>query len=126
MALALLLLGVAGFAAAWIALGMLSDRQSSWMAPLAALDAALLLRLGGMPPGWRRAAWAVAATVATVMLANWGIAAAQLGVSLGLLPLDSALKLGPHLAWTLAQLANGPADLAWIALALVLAVVASR
>lgn len=126
LALPLLALGVAGFAAAWIALALLTGRQCSWMAPLAALDAALLLRLGGMAPGWRRAAWALLATAAMIALAQWGIIASQLGVMMGLDPLASALRLGPSLAWTLARLANHAGDLLWLGAGLVLAVLASR
>jgi hypothetical protein len=126
LALPLLALGVAGFAAAWVALALLTGRQCSWMAPLAALDAALLLRLGGMAPGWRRAAWALLATALMIALAQWGIIAAQLGAMLGLDPLTSALRLGPSLAWTLAQLANQPGDLLWLGAGLALAVLAAR
>lgn len=96
------------------------------MALLAALDAALLLRIGGMPPGARRATWAVAATAATILIANWGIVAAGIGRLVGLPPLESALKLGTGLAWTVAQLLNGPADLAWLVASLVVAAVAAR
>lgn len=122
----LLPIGVAGFAAAWILLASATGRQSSWMAMLAALDAALLLRLGGMAPGPRRAAWALAATIATIAIAHWGIVAAGIGQLVGLAPLDSALKLGMGLAWTVAQLLNGPADIAWLVGSLVVAVLAGR
>ncbi|WP_159017168.1 hypothetical protein [Cognatiluteimonas profundi] len=122
----LLLVGSLGFAAAWILLAFARDRQCSWMAILAALDAAVLLRLSRMDRGWRRAALAVASTVATIVLANWGIAAAQMGRVMGLLPWESMTRLGPSFAWTLANLANPPVDLLWLALALVVAAVASR
>jgi hypothetical protein len=122
----LLLVGSLGFAAAWILLAFARDRQCSWMAILAALDAAVLLRLSRMDRGWQRAALAVASTVATIMLANWGIAAAQMGRVMGLLPWESMTRLGPSFAWTLANLANPPVDLFWLALALVVAAVASR
>ncbi len=125
-ALALLLLGSCGFAAAWVLLAIARDGQHNWMALLAALDAALLLRLARMPAGWRRAAWGVATTAVVIGLANWGIAAAQMGKVMGLLPWDSALKLGPHHAWTLIQLANDSADLAWLGAAVILAAIASR
>jgi hypothetical protein len=126
LALPLLALGVAGFAAGWIALGALTGWMCGWMAPLAALDAALLLRLGGMAPGWRRAAWGTGATVVIIVLANWGIVAAQVGASLGLDPLASAIRLGPSLAWLMARLGNSVADAWWILAGLVLAVFASR
>jgi hypothetical protein len=125
-ALTLLAIGSFGFAAAWVLVAFARDRQCSWMALLAAIDAALLLRLARMPGGWTRVALAVAATATTIVLANWGIAAAQIGRSMGLLPWDSLMKLGPTYAWTLANLANPPADLLWLAAALVLAAVASK
>jgi len=122
----LLLLGACGFAAAWVIVGLYSDAQSSWMAILGALDVALLLRLGRWPAGPRRAALGVAATAATILVANWGITSGQLGALLGLPPWDSALRLGLHHAWTLAQLANGAGDALWLALALVVAALAAR
>jgi hypothetical protein len=126
LAPALLTLGSLGCAAAWILLALASERQSSWMALLAGLDAAFLLRLGRMPAGGARIALATAATAATIVLANWGIIAAQIGRTMGLLPWASAAKLGPDYAWTLARLANAPADLAWLVVGLLLAAVAAR
>jgi hypothetical protein len=125
-ALCLLLLGSVGMAAGWILFAFASDRQLSWVAVLAALDAAFLLRLGRMRPGWARAACGALATAATIALANFGIAAAQMGRPAGLLPWESMGKLGPHHAWTLATLANPLPELAWLAAALVIAAVASR
>ncbi|HEY0661230.1 MAG TPA: hypothetical protein VGD21_07925 [Lysobacter sp.] len=122
----LLLLGIGGFAAIWVVLAWSNDTQCSWMALLGALDIAWMLRLGGWPSGPRRALLGIAATAVIVLLANWWIIAVQLGAVLGFEPWDSATRLGVHHAWTLAQLANGPLDLVWIAAGLVLAVIASR
>lgn len=122
----LLLLGIGGFAALWVILGIYTDRQNSWMAVLGAADIAVMLRLGGWPAGPRRALAGVLATVAIVLLANWGIIASQLGAELGIVPWDSALRLGAHHALTLAQLANGVGDALWIALGLTVAAIASR
>ncbi|MEZ0469444.1 hypothetical protein [Luteimonas salinilitoris] len=122
----LLLLGTAGCAALWILLAAATGRQCSWMAVVAAFDAALLLRMVRVRPGMLRALWGMLATAAAIALANWFIVATQLGKMLGLLPWESALKLGAHHAWTLSQLANGRVDLAWLGAALVIAVVASR
>ena len=122
----LLLLGVGGFAAVWVIVGLYRDAQSSWMAILGALDVAVLLRLGRWPPGPRRAALGVVATAATIVAANWGITSGQLGAVLGLLPWDSALRLGMNHAWTLAQLANGVGDALWLGFALVVAALAAR
>lgn len=126
LALCLLPFGIAGFAAAWILLASATGRQSSWMALLAAVDAAVLLRIGGMAPGVRRATWAVAATIATIVLAHWGIVAAGIGRLVGLGPIDSALKLGTGLAWTVAQLLNGPLDVALLVASLGVAILAGR
>jgi hypothetical protein len=122
----LLLIGSTGFAAAWVLLAWTRDQQCSWMAVLGALDAVLLVRLARMPAGWLRACFAGVATALTIALANWGIAAAQMGKPMGLLPWESMGKLGPTLAWVLVSHANRPADLAWLWVALVLAVMASR
>jgi hypothetical protein len=126
MAWLLLALGVAAFVVAWVALGFSSGRQNSWMAVLAALDVALMLRLGGWRPGPGRVLAAMGGTVAVIAMANWGQIAAQLGRMLGYPPWESAVRLGPHHAWTLAQLANGPWDLLWWAVALVVAALVAR
>ncbi|MDQ3228211.1 MAG: hypothetical protein M3Q13_00545 [Pseudomonadota bacterium] len=122
----LLALGTAGSAAAWILIALALDRQCSWMAVVAALDAAVLLRLGGHRPGWLRALLAVIATMATILIANWGIAAGQLGTFMGMLPWESALKLGGAHALTLTQLANQASDVAWLWVSLVVAAIAAR
>lgn len=126
LAPALLVLGSLGCAAAWILLALASDRQCNWMALLAALDAAFLLRLARMPAGRARMLLAILGTGATIAAANWGIAAGQMGWAMGLLPWESVLKLGPHHAWILASLANTPTDLAWLAAGLLLATIAAR
>ena len=122
----LLVLGIGGFAALWVLLALSTDRQNSWMAVLGAVDIAVMLRLGGWPAGPRRALAGVLATVAIVLLTNWGIIASQLGADLGIAPWDSALRLGTHHAMTLAGLANGAGDAAWIALGLVVAALTAR
>jgi hypothetical protein len=103
-----------------------AGRQSSWMAVVAAIDAAVLLRVARAPSGAGRAIAGVAATLATIALANWGIAASEVGRSVGMLPWDAAIRLGPDYAWTLAGLANGTADRLWLATAVVIAAIGSR
>lgn len=122
----LLTLGVGGFVAIWVTLSMFNARQNSWMAVLAALDAAWMLRLGGWRPGPLRMGLGLIATAAIMALANWGIIAAHLGAMFGRTPWDSALRLGVHHAWTLAQLANDAGDIAWLLLGLVVAAIVSR
>lgn len=122
----LLAVAVGGFAALWVLLGSYTGRQHSWMAVVAALDVAWVLRLGGWRPGAMRLLLGMTGTALAVVLANWWLIAAHLGAMLGLQPWQSAVRLGRDLAWTMAGLANGAADLAWMALALVVAAVASR
>lgn len=117
----MLLLGSTCFVLVWTLLAIYLDSQSTWMAVVGAIDSALLLRLGGMRPGIRRAALAVGATAGIILIFNWAMVATQIGMVMGLNPLDSALKLGMHHAQILASLANGGADLIWMAVALVVA-----
>lgn len=122
----LLLLATAGIAAFWALVSLVTGKQCSWIAMMAAGDAALILRMMRSPPGTGRAATALVSTALAIGLANWWIAAGQIGRSLGLLPWDSSLRIGPDYAWTLATLANRPADLAWLAAALLFAAIAGR
>lgn len=125
-ALLLLLVGSLGIAAAWVLVAIASGRQASWVAVLAAIDAALLLRLGGMRRGWARAACGVLGTALAIAAANWGIVAGQVGRSMSVLPWDALFRIGPEFTWTLARLSNDAVDLAWCGAALVVAAVAAR
>ena len=125
-AIVLVALGSAGVAAAWVAAAMISGSQCGWMAVVAALDAAWLLRLAGAPRGNARMGAGVLATLAAIALAHWGIVAAHLSGMMGLPYLDTVLRLGPSLAWTLSALANSTVDLALLALGLVVSAFASR
>lgn len=126
IALFLLAIGSLGLAAAWVLLAAWLDRGSSWMAVLAALDAALLLRIAGIAPGWPRATIGTLATALMIALAWWGIAAARIGGPLGLLPWESMMKMGAEFGWLLVRLGTTPADLAWFAAGLVVAALACR
>jgi hypothetical protein len=110
-----LLAGIAGMSAIWVAAAVLSGANCSWLGLVAAADMALLLRLTNAPAGVGRVLAASAATLGTVVLAQWLVVATQLGVVLGMPPLASALDLGPHLAWQLASIALSRVD--WVLLA---------
>ena len=120
-ALPLLILGAAGFSAAWLLLALALGSQCAWLAPLAALDMVLLQRLSRWPGGLRRACWALLMTALIVVLANFLIIAGQIGRSFGLRPWESALQIGPGYAWLLAGLANSRFDLLLYAASLLLA-----
>ena len=113
--------GILGTDAVWVALSVFSGRPCSWVAPIAALDLALLLRFAGAPPGGTRIAVAVLGTALAVLLAQWLIVATQMGIALGLQPVDSALRLGPALAMQFWRLSLDRADVAWMLSALPLA-----
>lgn len=107
-----LLVGIAGITVAWVVAAVLSDQPCSWMALVAAIDMAVLLRLTRAPAGALRTAVAVLATLVAVLLTHWMIAATQMGVLMGMPPITSSLRLGPALAWQLMQLSLGRLD--WI------------
>jgi len=88
---------------------------------LAALDMALLLKIGKWPAGTTRAGWAVVATAGVIAAANFLIVAGQVGQNFGIRPWVSALQIGPHYAWLLATLATARGDLALYAVGLLLA-----
>ena len=117
----LLLLGSITLVVAWLLLALSTGTQAGWMAVLAALEAAWMLRLGTFRPGPARAALAMLATILIAAAANWLIAAAYVGGPMGLTPWESALRMGPHFAWTLLSLANGLGELIWLSIGLLVA-----
>ena len=123
LAAAALTAGTAGIAALWLSASMLSGRPCAWMGLIAAVEAGLLLRLTGVAGGPVRAVVALTATGATIGLSYWLVVATQLGLSLGLEPLDSARRLGPVLAEAMTRRFLDPADAAMLLLALAVATV---
>ncbi|MFI8717111.1 hypothetical protein ACIGHF_04395 [Stenotrophomonas sp. NPDC077464] len=115
----LFLLGVVTATLAWLVIALLSGRQAGWMAVLAALELGFMLRLGKLQAGPLRVGLTVGFTVLVALAANWAIASAYLGGSLGLDPWNSALRMGPFMAATLIQLANGVAEWLWLGVGLV-------
>ena len=103
----LLLLGSLTVAVAWVLVALNTRGMAAPMALAAGLETAWMLRLGTLAAGRTRIAVAMLATLLIALAANWGIAAAYIGGPMGLAPWESALRLGPHLAWTLIGLANG-------------------
>ncbi len=123
-ALPLLALGMLGFVSAWVLAALFFERQCAWLAPLAAVDMVLLLSISRWPAGAGRAAWSFVATAVAIALANFGIAAGEVGQGFGLRPWESALMLGADHAWTLLEMANSPLDLAFYAVGLLVALFA--
>ena len=109
-----LLAGILGVSAVWVAAATLSGRSCSWLGLLAAVDMALLLKLTNAPAGRLRMFAGVSATAASVALSQWLIVGTQLGISLGMAPIASSLRLGPVLAWQLSRINLDYSD--WILL----------
>jgi hypothetical protein len=107
-----LAVGVLGISAVWVAGSVLSASTCSWLALVAAIDMAVLLRLTNAPTGPMRALAAVLATAAAIVLSQWLIVGTQMGFAVGLAPLASSLRLGPALAWQLGELSLDRLD--WI------------
>jgi len=105
---------VAGVAAIWAGVSIFMRSNAPWMAVLAALDAALLLRLSGMVPGRSRASAAVAIVVLTTMLAGFFISAARIGFSLGLRPADALWRMSSELSWLYVSANAGWPELLWL------------
>lgn len=118
--------GSLGMLAIWVTLATLSGRALAWLGLLVAVDIALLLRLAQAPENRWRTALALLATAATIAASYWLIVATQIGLLLGLDTLPSAMKLGPVLFWELIKRWLQPADWAWLAAALVLAMWMTR
>jgi len=116
-----LAVGVLGMTAVWLAWYLGFRTPGGWLALVAALDMALMLRLAAAPPGPARAALAMVGTAAAIALAYWMMAATQMGLLLGLTPLESSQRLGPVLAGELVRHATSGWDIAWAVLALPLA-----
>lgn len=121
LALAACAVAIVGVAAVWAGVSLITRTQCAWMAPVAALDAALLLRLATMPAGRVRVALALAVTLLTIVGANFLVASAQIGVSMGLRPVEAVSRMSLELAALHAQSNNGWIEAGWYALALVLA-----
>lgn len=118
MVLLVAVVAVAGVAAVWSGLSLVFRGNCGWMAVVTALDAALLLRLAAIPPGRARAGWAIAITLATVVVAWYLVSAAQIGLLMGFRPADAVWKISPGLAWLYAQSNATWGDLAWLLAAL--------
>ncbi len=126
LSLLALLVGVLGMSAAWVTAAVLADRNLSWLALVAALDMAMMLHLTRVPPGWVRIALAIASTAVAIVLSQWLIVATQLGFTMGLRPLDSAMRLGPTLAWQLSRLSLGRIDYVLLLASLPLAAILAQ
>lgn len=112
---------VAGVAAIWSGVTVMLQSPCAWIAVIAALDAALLLRLASFPPGRERAWFGLVITAATVLAGGFLYATANVGLMLGMRPSESVWKMSIGLAQLFVNANTGWVDYAWVAAALVLA-----
>ena len=113
--------GVLGMAALWLAASLWLGGYVGWMAGVAAVDMALMLRLSGAPAGRPRAGLAVLGTLASAGFGACLVAAADMGRVVGLAPWESATRLGTVLAWELVRHGVAAWDVLFLAGACVLA-----
>jgi hypothetical protein len=116
----------AGMSAVWAGMAALSGGNASWMALVAALDSALLLRLAGHPPGPRRAALGVGITAVTIACSAILVAAAKIGMVVGLKPMAALSRISIEMVplWLGGQL--GWMDALWVTVGLFLAWFSAR
>ena len=121
LALAACAVAVLGVAAVWAGASVLLKGPGAWFAIVAALDATLLLSLANWPRGPRRAAVAIAVTLLTIVVAQYFVATANIGVVMGLRPYESLPLMSLDLAWLYAVNNTGPFEWACYAIAVGLA-----
>jgi hypothetical protein len=117
---------VLGVAAVWAGVAAMTGTQCGWMAPLAALDAALLLRLADWRAGRGRALVALVVTAATVIVGNALVATTLIGRAMGMRPFEAVSRMTLDLAWLHTWSNSGATEAAWYLLALALAWLAGR
>lgn len=92
------IVAILGLAAVWTGLSVHFRGLCMWMLVVVSLDAALLLRLAGLPGGRTRLLMVGVVSVLTVAVAAVLIAASQIGRSMGLPPSDAFARMSPGLA----------------------------
>jgi hypothetical protein len=106
--------------ALWTAVALWFGAPSAWMTVIVAADASLLLQLLRIPPSPARCAMALAFLLVGSAVSLWVVVAGIVGPAFGLLPWESALRLGPVLFGAIATPWLGVANLAWLAAAVAL------
>ena len=106
------------YAAAWLGVAGWFAGFHGWMALLAAPTILASLRWMNIPAGALRCAVATLASAAAIALANWLVIALPIADATGLTPWATALRIGPHFAWTLVDLSHGWLDWLWTVLSL--------
>lgn len=117
---------IAGLSAVWAGAAVMLNGNASWMAVVAALDAALLLRLAGSRSGHRRALQALLITLLTVAVAAVLVASAKVGQGFGLRPAEALGRMSFELVVLYVQANVDWVDAVWLALGSALAWISGR
>lgn len=117
------LLAAAALGALWSLLALAAGNHAAWMAPLAALLLAALLRYNSHPPGALRALVCALLVLLTSAHANYLIAAGFIAGQMGLELPDAIRVIGIDMAWAVTRAHAGAADMASYAIAVALALV---
>jgi len=109
------LAATAGLSAVWAGASVMLGGNATWMTLVAALDAALLLRLAGHPPGMQRALMALFITGLAVLAAAALVSSAKIGLSMGMRPVESLQRMSFELATLYLRANLGWVDAFWLA-----------
>jgi len=117
----LLLLSSLALFQVWLLVALRMHTLTGAMALFVAWIISTILRQGLVPDRRMRASLAVGLTGMLAAVTCWCWAAALLSMELGMPLWESALRLRPHLAWTLVTLNHDLTNGLWLVLALFLA-----
>lgn len=114
-------LAAAAIGAIWSLVGLAGSGRAAWMAPLAAVILAWVLRFNNHPPGGLRAAVSAILLMLTAAHANYLMAAGFIAGQMGLELVDALRIIGGDMAYSVARAHTDGGDLLAYAVALALA-----
>ena len=114
------LVAAAGLSALWTIFALATASLAGWMACVAGIDAALLLRLSGRPSDRARARASILVYLFSVAASVYVVGAARLGSGLGLQPLEALERISPGLVQLYLLSNDTPWDWFWLGIGAVL------
>jgi hypothetical protein len=117
------LLAAAALGAIWSLIGLAGSARASWVAPIAALVLAAVLRFNNHPAGAIRAAFCVILVALTIAHANFLMAAGFIAGQMGLGLLDALHLIGLDMAYAVSRAQTSSSDAMFYVLALALGLV---
>jgi hypothetical protein len=122
LGIAAALLAAAAIGAIWSLVGLVGAGRAAWVAPLAAVALAWLLRFNNHPPGSVRAIVAAMLLVLTAAHANYLMAAGFIAGQMGLELVDALRIIGVDMALAVTRAHTDAGDVLAYSVALALAV----